>query len=173
MTNTVAIEGNLGRDAESRAFQSGARVVSFAIGVTRRYKAADGSDREETSWVDVKAFGYAADSAEGLAKGERVIVIGELRQETWQDKQTHANRSKLIVVASAIARIERRQQQQAQDNGGYGQPYGGMPPQSYQQYHRAAQNPPRGYVAQSQYAPQHPVEDADLPPSQAEPDTPF
>ena len=170
-TNTVVIEGNLGRDAETRAFQSGARVVSFAIGVTRRYKAADGSDREETSWIDCKAFGRLADDNASLGKGERVIVIGELRQETWQDKQTGANRSRLVVAASAIARVERRQQ--AQDNGGYGQPYGGMPPQSYQQYHQQAQNPPRGYVAQSQYAPQHPVDDADLPPSQVEPDTPF
>lgn len=168
-TNTVVIEGNLGRDAETRAFQSGAKVVSFAIGVTRRYKAADGSDREETSWVDVNAFGYAADSAEGLAKGERVVVAGELRQETWVDKQG-ANRSRLVVVASTIARVARRQSQQSQPP--QSQPYGGYPPRGYVTPEQATR-PHQQSIPYGGYAPAHPVDDADVPTPQTEPDTPF
>ena len=167
--NTLTIEGRLGSDAETRYFQSGKKLVSFSMAVDRRYKAADGSDREETAWVPVKAFAACADAAESLQKGDRVLVIGELRQETWTDKQTNQQRSKLIVAAVTIARIlDAPKQPQAAPQG---QPYGGYPPRGCVTPEQATR--PQQALPYGGYAPAHPVEDADLPLPQVEPDTPF
>lgn len=101
--NKVIIIGNLTRDAELRQTQGGTSVLSMSVAVNERHTAKDGTARESTAFIDVKAFGKTAENiAKFFHKGDAILLDGKLAQETWDDKQTGQKRSKLIVVANAF-----------------------------------------------------------------------
>lgn len=111
--NIVAISGNLGQDPELRQTRGGTSVLSFSVCVNEsRY---DKQKKEWTSipnWVDVTFFGEAAPRySERLKKGSHVSIQGRLKQDTWEDKNTGKNRSKLGVVAQRIDVMEPRDSQ--------------------------------------------------------------
>jgi single-strand DNA-binding protein len=96
--NKVLLMGNLTRDVEVR--QAGStQVANIGLAVNRRFKTQDGQNREETTFVDCEAWGRTAEvMAQYLTKGSPVFVEGRLRLDTWQDKESGGNRSKLKVV---------------------------------------------------------------------------
>ena len=97
--NKVILIGNLTRDPELRQTQSGTCVCRFSIAVNRSYNAQDGSARDEACFVEIDCFGKSAENiAKFFSKGKPILVEGRLRQESWQDKQTGQNRTKLMVV---------------------------------------------------------------------------
>jgi single-strand DNA-binding protein len=86
---------NLTRDPELRYTPSGQANAVFGVAVERRY-SKDGAWVSQTSFFDVKCWGDLAENvAESLCKGNRSMVVGRLEQETWQDKETQAKRSKV------------------------------------------------------------------------------
>ena len=94
--NISSLTGNLGRDPEIRYFESGKAKCDFSIAVST------GKDKE-ADWFEVCAWGQSAERAgKLLRKGSRVVVVGSLRQERWQDKQTGSNRSKVVLNAQSI-----------------------------------------------------------------------
>lgn len=58
--NTVAISGNLGRDPELRATQTGTQVLRFSVCVNERRKVGD-EWQDVPNWVDVTVFGKRAE----------------------------------------------------------------------------------------------------------------
>jgi len=104
--NDVKLIGNLCRDSELKYTQSGVALCKLSLAVNRCYKKGEVWEKE-TSFFDIEAWGKLAESLNGMAKGQRVLVIGELRQEQWEkDGQKH---SKVKIVASAVEKIERYQ----------------------------------------------------------------
>lgn len=75
----LTITGNVGSDATVRTLQSGDMAISFTVAHTDKYKAADGTMKETTTWVSctkwVKA-GQSVKIAEYLKKGTKVLVEG-------------------------------------------------------------------------------------------------
>ncbi|MEM7198606.1 MAG: single-stranded DNA-binding protein, partial [Pseudomonadota bacterium] len=55
--NKVILVGNLGRDPEIRATQSGDKVANFSIATSERWKDRDGNSQERTEWHRVVIFG--------------------------------------------------------------------------------------------------------------------
>ena len=102
--NNVNISGNLTRDCEAKALPSGQSVAEFTVAVNGRAKNAQtGAWEDRPNYVDCTIFGNRATAlAPRLAKGTKVAVTGELRQDTWKDKTTGANRSKLRVIVAEI-----------------------------------------------------------------------
>lgn len=97
--NKVILMGNLTRDPELRQTQSGTSVCRFSIAVNRSYTGQDGTNRDETCFIDVDTFGRSAENiAKYFGKGKPILVEGRLRQDTWDDKETGKPRSKLVVV---------------------------------------------------------------------------
>lgn len=98
--NTVAVSGNLTRDPEMRVFESGSKKASLGIAYNRARKSGD-DWIEETSFFDIEAFGYLAESIEKkLRKGDAVTVTGRLEQQSWEtDGQ---KRYKVVIVADKI-----------------------------------------------------------------------
>jgi len=43
----------------------------------------------------------ACDCVDVVEKGQQIFVEGSLRQDTWQDKETKQNRSRLFVKANS------------------------------------------------------------------------
>lgn len=101
--NFVMVRGNVVAEPESRTFGGNKIVAKCRMAVNRRRKGPDGSWQEDTSYFDVSGFEPQAQAILALAKGQKVTVIGTLRQRTWADKQTGAKRSAVEIMADAIA----------------------------------------------------------------------
>jgi len=113
--NKVMLIGNLTRDPEVRYTAKGTAVAEIGLAINRFIPATETSDRrEETTFVDVTLWGKQADLAKQyLTKGRPVYIEGRLQLDTWQDKTTGQNRSKLSVVAEGMQFLGGRQ-----DGGG-------------------------------------------------------
>ena len=95
--NVVCLIGRLGKDPELRVTQGGISVAKFSIAVDRRDEA------KNTDWFDVTCFGKVAENTgQYMRKGCMVGITGRLRQDTWTDKQSGQNRSKVTVAASQV-----------------------------------------------------------------------
>lgn len=88
--NKVILVGNLGRDPESRSFQSGGKVVELRIATSESWKDRNSGERKEkTEWHTVKIFneGLANVAERYLRKGSKVYLEGMLTTRKWQDQQ--------------------------------------------------------------------------------------
>jgi single-strand DNA-binding protein len=96
--NKVILIGNLTRDPELRYTPKGTAIARITVAVNRTWRSDSGEQREETSFVDVDAFGRQAETiGQYLKRGRPLLVEGRLRQDSWEDKQTGQKRSKLMV----------------------------------------------------------------------------
>jgi len=81
----VTIVGNLAADPEVRTTPGGATVASFRVAVTPRVREGDQWRDGETSFFRCTAWRSLAENlAESVGKGARVIVVGRLRQRSWE-----------------------------------------------------------------------------------------
>lgn len=96
---TAQVLGRLGRDPEVRFLPNGTAKVSFSLAVSHQRKDEAGNWVEaKPSWVDCVLWGKRGEAfARFHAKGDLAFVLGELRQDTWDDKQTGQKRSRLYV----------------------------------------------------------------------------
>ncbi len=96
--NKVILIGNLTRDPEIRYTAGGTAVASFGLAVNRKYKQGE-ETKEETLFVDVKAFGKQAETlSQYMKKGNPIMIDGRLTYRKWEDQSGQA-RSKHEVVA--------------------------------------------------------------------------
>lgn len=133
MSAVTTLVGRIVKDPELRFSAAGAAIVAFTIVTSRRVKdqaSGEWSDADTTYW-DCKAFKQSAENiAESLVKGTAVIAQGRVVQESWEDRQTGAKRSKMVMLVdeigpslrSATAKVTRSggggQSQQGQGQGG-------------------------------------------------------
>lgn len=108
--NKVLLMGNLTRDVELRHLpNSNTAVANIGLAVNRRFRTADGENREETTFVDCEAFGRTAETmSQYLRKGRPVFVEGRLKLDQWEDKDGQ-KRSKLKVVVESFQFIDSRE----------------------------------------------------------------
>lgn len=99
-TNEVRLCGNMTRDPETR--QAGNSTVTKASIAINRKVDRGGEKSEEVTFVEVEAWNALGEKLTQYKKGQGVTVEGRLKMDTWQDKATGANRSKLYVVAFLV-----------------------------------------------------------------------
>ncbi len=105
--NKVILAGNLTRDPELRYTPKGSAVVRITLAVNRTWKTESGESKEEVSFVDVDAWGRQAEViAQYMRKGRPLLVEGRLKQDTWEDKNTHQKQSKLKVHLEGFTFID-------------------------------------------------------------------
>ncbi len=91
--------GNLTRDPELRYTPKGTAVAKLGLAVNRTWRDAEGQQQDETTFVDVDAFGKQAETlGQYMQKGRPVLVEGRLKLDQWEDKNTGQKRSKLGVI---------------------------------------------------------------------------
>jgi len=96
--NKVILAGNLTRDPEVKTLPSGTIVANFGLAVNRSYRKADGEEVEETTFVDIDAFGRSAENIQKYCKkGDPLMVEGRLRYQNWETENGD-KRSKLTVM---------------------------------------------------------------------------
>ncbi len=96
--NHLTIWGNIGKDPEVRATQTGKEITSFSIGVWQ------GKDKP-TMWLDCKSFDPVT-----FGKGAKVVVEGKLTMETWTSKEG-ATIKKYVVIVSGISQQPPREEE--------------------------------------------------------------
>ena len=98
--NRIILLGNLTKTPELRQTQGGTSICPASIAVNECRVDRDGNKTESAVFVDFKAFGRTAENiSKYFSKGKPILIEGRLAQETWQDKQTGAPRSKHSVIA--------------------------------------------------------------------------
>jgi single-strand DNA-binding protein len=96
--NKVLLMGNLTRDPQLSYTPSQTAVVDFGLATNRRWRAQDGTQREETCFVDCRAFGRLAENINKyMTKGRPIFVEGRLTFDSWT-AQDGTKRSKHRVT---------------------------------------------------------------------------
>jgi single-strand DNA-binding protein len=96
--NKILLMGNLTRDPQLSYLPSQTAVVDFGIATNRRWTSQDGTERQETCFIDCRAFGRLAENINKyLTKGRPVFIEGRLTFDTWTS-QDGTKRSKHRVT---------------------------------------------------------------------------
>jgi single-strand DNA-binding protein len=104
LNNRVFLKGNLTKDPEYKtiAKDSGeSDLVAFRVAVNETI-----GGREETVYFDVDGWNSHSKYAQSvlLAKGDRVIIDGRIRQREWVDKNG-SNRTSYSVVPTTFSKV--------------------------------------------------------------------
>ena len=92
--NKVLLMGNLTRDPQLSYLPSQTPVVEFGLAVNRKWTSKDGESKEETCFVDCRAFSRLAENINKyMRKGRPIFVEGRLVFEQWT-AQDGSKRSK-------------------------------------------------------------------------------
>ena len=89
--NRIEIIGNVGQDPNIKNRQSdGKPIVTFSVATSKRYKTADGEQREDTQWHKVTAFPGTSEYviACHTKKGSCVFCAGEMHYDSYMNQQT-------------------------------------------------------------------------------------
>ena len=113
--NKVMLIGNVGNDPEIRYLdsnpqspQGNAKVASFRLATTERYRDRNGETRENTEWHSIVAWRSNADLVEKFVhKGSQIYIEGKLRTRQWTD-QTGNKRFTTEVQADNIQLLGKR-----------------------------------------------------------------
>jgi single-strand DNA-binding protein len=97
--NKVMLIGNLTRDPQVKHLPSQTVLAEFGLAMNRKYRTANGEDKEETCFVDCAAYGRQAEViGQFCRKGKQLFVEGRLKYDSWEDKVGGGKRSKVSVV---------------------------------------------------------------------------
>jgi len=98
--NKVLLIGNTGRDPEFTVTQTGRKRASFSLATTRRYRDANGEQKEQTDWHNIIAWGKTADVIEslGVHKGMPLFIEGSLSYRSWNDQNGQKRYSTDVVI---------------------------------------------------------------------------
>lgn len=94
--NNLSLNATLTKSPELSYSAKGNAYLSFSV--------AYNHSKEESSFFDVKAFGKTAEMVnQWFNKGDGINITGELKQESWDDKNGGGKRSKIVIIARNIS----------------------------------------------------------------------
>jgi len=103
--NNVVLMGNLTRDPQvTRIGAKNTAVAELSLAINRKWNdRASGEQKEEVTFVDIKAWGRTAEVCEQYAhKGRAVAIEGRISLDMWEDKETGKKRQKCYVTAERV-----------------------------------------------------------------------
>lgn len=111
--NKVLLIGNTGKDPEFAVTSTGRKRATFSLATTRRYRDANGEQKEQTDWHTIVAWGKTADIIEslGVHKGMPLFIEGTLSYRSWND-QNGQKRYATDVVIETFQLLGNRQMNQ-------------------------------------------------------------
>ena len=131
--NKAMLIGNVGRDPEVRYLEgnNGAKVATFTLATTERYRDRNGETRENTEWHNIVAWRNTADVVEKFVrKGTQLYIEGRIRTRSWDD-QSGNKRYTTEIIADTLQLLGKKSDNPG-GQGGY-QPQAAPAQQSYQQ----------------------------------------
>ena len=99
--NKVMLLGNLTRDPQLSYLPSQTAVVDFGLAVNRKWKGQDGTMKEDTCFVDCRAFGKQAENLNNFCKkGNPLFIEGRLTFDSWTAKDGSKHSKHRVTVES-------------------------------------------------------------------------
>ena len=145
--------GNVGRDPEVRYLDGNsgnAKVATFTLATTERYRDRSGETRENTEWHNIVAWRGNADVAERfIRKGTQIYVEGRIRTRSWDD-QTGNKRYTTEIIVDNLQLLGKKSDNPGAQPGGYQAPSYSQPAQP-------------SYAPVQQQVPQQPSVTEDMP----------
>jgi len=100
--NKVILAGNLTRDPQLSVLPSNTPVCEFGMAINRKWRSQDGELRDDTCFVDLRAYGKTADTINKyMTKGRPLLVEGRLKYDQWEGKDG-GKKSRLTVVVESF-----------------------------------------------------------------------
>jgi single-strand DNA-binding protein len=91
--NNVTVAGRLTEKPNLRSVGKGTTLATFTV-------AVNDSKRDDTDFFDCTMWGKTAENfCKYIQKGQVVLLNGRLQQQRWEDKESGAKRSKIVIVA--------------------------------------------------------------------------
>jgi single-strand DNA-binding protein len=107
--NNVSIVGNLVKDLDLRHITNDKEVLDNTIAVRRDFKNKNGE--YESDFIDITIFGKQAKFLNDYGyKGSKVGIIGQLKQERWE-QQDGTKRSKIKIIVSKIELLDTKKEE--------------------------------------------------------------
>ena len=95
----ISVKGNLGSDPDLKFSKNNTAYCNFSLAYTPRKQVNGEWQDGETMWFKVVAFGTKAEAvADTFRKGDTVLVIGEMAQSTYTDKEGNEKTSMEITA---------------------------------------------------------------------------
>ena len=102
--NKVILIGRAGRNGEQIANGKG---LKFSLAISDNYKNDAGEWVENTTWLDVVAWGKLADNYTGkIEKGGIVMVEGKIKIRKWQSPETGEKKYYTEIHAHSLQRVK-------------------------------------------------------------------
>lgn len=85
--NKAMLIGNVGKDPQTQMTNTGRKCVRFSLATSKRYRDANGEQKEQTEWHNIVCWGKIADTFEqlGVKKGTSLYIEGEITTRSWTD----------------------------------------------------------------------------------------
>lgn len=122
--NKVMLIGNVGKDPEIRyldgnSTSGNAKVATFPLATSERYKDRNGNLQENTEWHNIVAWRNLADIIEkNVKKGTQIFIEGKLHTRSWTD-QSGNKRYTTEIVADNLQLLGKRSDNPGADAGQY------------------------------------------------------
>jgi single-strand DNA-binding protein len=111
--NQVILMGNLTRDPDLRYTPQGTAVVRLGLAVNERRRGQEAVNAERTHFLEVQAWRELAEWASELRKGDGLLVIGRLVNDSW----TSSSGERRFQTRVEALRLERPTRGPAQAGG--------------------------------------------------------
>jgi len=131
--NKVILLGNVGKDPEIRATQSGMVIASFTLATADRQKDQTGNWVDKTEWHNLVAFARTAEIVRDyVKKGSQLYVEGKIQTRSWDDKESGQKKYRTEILVNDLSLLGGRpegsgggQYSGGRSSGGYSQGGGG------------------------------------------------
>lgn len=98
----VTLLGSVGKDAETKIIGDNSQKATFSVATNRTYKK-NGEKVTETEWHNIEVWGEVAKFAGTyVKKGSLILVVGDLRYDKYEDKETKKQVVRAKIVANKI-----------------------------------------------------------------------
>jgi single-strand DNA-binding protein len=101
--NNVCVTGRLTRDSITKTLPSGTQLVEFSIANNMGW-----GDNARVAFIDVKFWGKGAVAiSKFLIKGKRIGITGQICMDSWVDKTSGGNRTRLYINTFDVQMLDK------------------------------------------------------------------
>jgi single-strand DNA-binding protein len=103
----ISVKGNLGSDPDLKFSKNNNAYCNFSLAYTPRKQVNGEWQDGETNWFRVVVFGAKAEAvADNFKKGDTVLVVGDLAQSTFKDKEGN-EKTAMEITAKDVGLVPR------------------------------------------------------------------
>lgn len=125
--NKVLLLGNVGKDPEMRATQSGMVIAQLTLATADRQKDQSGNWTDKTEWHNLVCFGRTAEIVRDyVKKGTQLFIEGKIQTRSWDDKESGQKKYRTEIIVNDLSLLGGRGGGDREGGSSYGggQSYG-------------------------------------------------